>query len=97
MKKSEVVIAILGLIVVGLIAYYSGYGRGLMDSFQLIADNMEDVLDIELSDRAKMVLAGHPSILRQVLTRESMKNLLSSLNISAAAKGGIGPGWFLNE
>ncbi len=91
MEKKEIVIVILGLIVVGVIGYYSGYGKGVLDSFTMIAENVEDLLDMELTPRAKMVLTSSPQLLKLILTPETLEEHFSSIFKSAQAKGGIGP------
>jgi len=99
MKKKKVthyqirrVVAIVVLMVLCLIVgYSSGYGKGVIDSWTLIAENVEDLIDMKLTPRAKMVLTGQPDLLRLILTPETLEKHFEGYMLGAINKGGLGP------
>ena len=99
LSKREIIIMVVSLLItiaVSALAHSSGYRAGSTDMAKLVMDYAPGILDIELSPRALMVLEGNPLIVRQILTIETLEKLFSDLNKSANAKGGIGPGYFLD-
>ena len=99
MNKKEIIMTVIFALVtiaVGALSYSSGYRYGSTDMAALVLNYAPGILDIELSPRALMVLEGNPLIVRQILTIDTMEKLFSDFNKSAHAKGGIGPGYFLD-
>ncbi len=95
MKEKELIIIGIIMIVVAALGYYIGYSNGAIDTLEVVADHIPEMLDIELTPRAKMVMDSNPNIIRMAFTEASLHKLLSDFNLSANLKGGIGPGWNL--
>lgn len=95
MNKVEITVGFIVLLLIGIACYYMGYAAGATDTFTIIVKAIPEMLDIELTPRAKMVMDGNPDIIRMAFTQESLHKLLSDYNLSANLKGGIGPGWNL--
>ena len=83
-------IVILIILVVGFASYGSGYSKGTLNVLYLMAEKIPDMVDIQLTPRAKWALLSQPKFLYYILTPESVEKLLSDMNMSADAKGGIG-------
>ena len=83
-------IVILIILVVGLGSYSSGYSKGTLNILNLMAEHIPDMVDIQLTPRAKWALLSQPRFLYYILTPQSVEKLLSDMNKSAEAKGGIG-------
>ena len=95
-RRLGIIFFVTLMVLVG--SYYAGYGAGVFDTWKLIAENAEDLLDMQLTARAKMILEGNPEFLRLVLTPETIQKFFDMIDKSAAAKGGIGPeGYGRNE
>ena len=92
-NKPIVAYVILSLLFVGALSYHTGYSKGTTDTIFTVAELAPNMLDIELTDKAKSLLISNPRIVFQVLTPESLEKLYSDLNYSATAKGGIGASW----
>lgn len=93
-KARRYIIVGLVVIAVALAGYYMGYGKGVLDTWRLIAENVEELIDIKLTPRAKMVLEGNPQILRLIITPESLEKYFQAVNYSWNIKGGLGPDIF---
>lgn len=94
MKKKEVVIVILSIIVVGVLCYYSGYSKGVYDTFKVIAENAEELVDIKLTTRAHQILTSNMRLAQLIFEAESLDKMLNDMNRSGASKA-LGPDWYL--
>jgi len=86
---------VIAFVLMGVACYYIGYGNGATDTVQIVVNAIPEMLDIELTPRAKMVMDSNPNIIRMAFTYESLGKLLSDFNLSANLKGGLGPTWHL--
>jgi len=100
LSKREIIMGVVFVLVtiaIGALAHENGYRAGSTDMAKLVMDYAPEILDIELSPRALMVLEGNPLVIRQILTINSLEKFFAGLNQSAHAKGGLGPDYFLNK
>jgi len=94
MKKIAITIVCLIIAGIGVSCYYMGYANGAENTVRIIVDAIPEMLDIELTPRAKMVLDSNPGIMRMVFTQESLKKLLTDYENIGVNKGGVGPEGF---
>ena len=95
MKKLELLVIFIIVIFFCYASYWTGYGAGTLNAIKIAAEHVEEVLDIQLSSRAKMVMLGNPKILFQILTPDSIDKLLKGYANAAELKGALGPDYWL--
>jgi hypothetical protein len=72
-------------------SYYVGVAEGMAKAFKLIALEAPTMLQVELTPRAKAILASNGELMKLALTPESLEKLLKGYTKSAELKGGLGP------